>query len=458
MNVCTVGGGGREHALAAACAREGADVVVTPGNADIPWSTPVPPENLEADLFVIGPERPLVDGLADRLRAQSGQAHLCPRSRRRPPRGLEGVMKEIAGVDTARYATFTDPAKAKKALGTMGDLLVIKTDGLADGKGVLVTSDRAEAEDAVDRYLDGSAFGDAGRRLVIEEGLTGPELSVLAICDGKTAVPLPAARDYKRLGDGDTSPNTGGMGTYSPVPDAPKGIEDYVIDKMVEPTLAALRRRGIDYRGVLYAGVMLTPDGPKLLEYNVRFGDPEAQAVLPRIERGLVDTMRGAAQGRMESCPIIGADSVVCVVVAAPGYPAAPQMGVPVTGIETAGPCPARACSRRASNTHRTTRVSSPPAGAWSTSAGRVRRSMLRERRPTPPSRRSRSPTAATEPTSAHRARQGDEQVAHRPDAGATSRCQRHPGQPCEPRRWPASSAALPTASRCRTARPSPGT
>ncbi len=338
MKVCIVGGGGREHALAAACAREGADVVVTPGNAGIPWSTPVPPEALEADLFVIGPERPLVDGLADRLRAQ-GKLVFGPGADGARLEGSKAWMKEIvkvAGVDTARYATFTDPAKAKKALGTMGDLFVIKTDGLADGKGVLVTGDRAEAEDAVDRYLDGSAFGDAGRRLVIEEGLTGPELSVLAICDGKTAVPLPAARDYKRLGNGDTGPNTGGMGTYSPVPDAPKGIENYVIDKMVEPTLAALRRRGIDYRGVLYAGLMLTPDGPKLLEYNVRFGDPEAQAVLPRVEQGLVDTLRSAAEGRMDSRPIVGTDSVVCVVVAAPGYPASPQMGVPVAGIGTA--------------------------------------------------------------------------------------------------------------------------
>ena len=338
MKVCIVGGGEREHALAAACAREGADVVITPGNAGIPWSTPVTPEAIEADLFIIGPERPLVDGLADRLRAQ-GKLVFGPGADGARLEGSKAWMKEIvkvAGVETARYATFTDPVKAKAALGTMGDLFVIKTDGLADGKGVLVTDDRAEAEEAIDRYLDGSAFGDAGRRLVIEEGLTGPELSVLAICDGKTAVPLPAARDYKRLGDGDTGPNTGGMGTYSPVPDAPKGIEDYVINKMVEPTLAALRRRGIDYRGVLYAGLMLTPDGPKLLEYNVRFGDPEAQAVLPRITDGLVDTLASAAAGRLTASPVVASDSVVCVVLAGPGYPTNPQSGVPVHGIAKA--------------------------------------------------------------------------------------------------------------------------
>ena len=248
-------------------------------------------------------------------------------------------MKEIvkiAGVETARYATFTDPARARAALGTMGDLFVVKTDGLADGKGVLVTSDRTEAGDAVDRFLDGSAFGDAGRRIIIEEGLTGPELSVLAICDGRTAVALPAARDYKRVGDGDTGPNTGGMGTYSPVPDAPKGVEGYVINRMVEPTLAALRRRGIEYRGVLSAGLMITPDGPKLLEYNVRFGDPEAQVVVPRIASGFVDALAAAAEGRVASRPTIASDALVCVVCAASGYPSSPRLGVRVRGIEAA--------------------------------------------------------------------------------------------------------------------------
>jgi phosphoribosylamine--glycine ligase len=338
MKVCIVGGGGREHALAAACTREGATVIVTPGNAGIPWSTSEGPETIDADLFIIGPERPLVAGLADRLRAQR-KLVFGPGADGAQLEGSKAYMKEIvkiAGIQTARYATFTDPTRAKKALGTMGDVFVIKTDGLADGKGVFVTEERAEAEDAIDHYLNGTAFGDAGRRIVIEEGLTGPELSVLAICDGKTAVPLPAARDYKRVGNGDTGPNTGGMGTYSPVPHAPKGIEDYVIRRMVEPTLAALSRRGIDYRGVLYAGLMLTPEGPKLLEYNVRFGDPEAQAVLPRIDGGFLETLVSAADGRTGSGFSLIPDALVCVVCAAPGYPVSPRFGDVITGIERA--------------------------------------------------------------------------------------------------------------------------
>ncbi|MCU1678482.1 MAG: Phosphoribosylamine--glycine ligase [Frankiales bacterium] len=338
MRVCVVGSGGREHALAAACAREGATVVVTPGNAGIPGSHPGPPESIDADLFVIGAERPLVDGLADRLRAQ-GKLVFGPGADGARLEGSKAWMKEVvklAGVETAGYATFTDPAAAKKALDRMGEPFVIKTDGLADGKGVLVTDDRAEAEDAIDRYLDGSAFGDAGRRIVIEEGLTGPELSVLAICDGTRAIALPAVRDYKRLGEADAGPNTGGMGTYSPVPDAPQGIEDYVIATMVEPTLAVLRGRGIDYRGVLYAGLMLTPDGPKLLEYNVRFGDPEAQAVLPRVSSGLVATLASAAAGDLAAEPVMSGDAVVCVVIAAPGYPALPRFGDVIAGMDAA--------------------------------------------------------------------------------------------------------------------------
>ncbi len=338
MKVCVVGGGGREHALAARCDREGATVLVTPGNAGVPWSTPVPPEEIDADLFIVGPERPLVDGLADRLRAQD-KVVFGPGADGARLEGSKAWMKEVvqsAGIKTARHGTFTDPAKAKAALATMGDLFVVKTDGLADGKGVLVTSDRGEAEDAVERYLDGSAFGDAGRRVVIEEGLTGPELSVLAICDGRRAFPLPGARDYKRLGDGDTGPNTGGMGTFSPVPDAPADIEEHVIELMVEPTLSALRRIGVDYRGVLYAGLMLTPDGPKLLEYNVRFGDPEAQAVLPRVQRGLTDTLRSAAEGRLDDSMAVSSEAVVCVVCAAAGYPADPQFGGMITGLADA--------------------------------------------------------------------------------------------------------------------------
>ena len=264
MKVCVVGSGGREHALAHVLART-ATVVVTPGNACIPGSVPAPPEEIDADLFVIGPEAPLVDGLADRLRAR-GRRVFGPGADGAHLEGSKAWMKQVlvdAGVATARHGAFTELAPALAHLDTMGDLFVVKTDGLAAGKGVLVTTDRTEAADAVARYLSGDAFGDAGRRVVIEEGLTGPELSVLAVCDGRRAVALAPAQDFKRVGDGDVGPNTGGMGAYSPVPAAGDALVDSILTEAVEPTLSALRRGGIDYRGVLYAGLMLTPRRPQ---------------------------------------------------------------------------------------------------------------------------------------------------------------------------------------------------
>ena len=259
MRVCVVGGGGREHALAHVLART-ADVVVTPGNAGIPWSTAAPPEEVEADLVVIGPEAPLVDGLADRLRAR-GRRVFGPGADGARLEGSKAWMKELlddAGVPTARHGTF-GPGQLDAALAFLDtlDVAVVKTDGLAAGKGVLVAADRAEAADDVRAKLAGTAFGEAGRTVVIEEGLSGPEVSLLCLCDGHRIVPLAPAQDHKRIFDGDQGPNTGGMGAYSPVPFLPASTVDEVIERMVEPTLAALRRRGIDYRGVLYAGLML---------------------------------------------------------------------------------------------------------------------------------------------------------------------------------------------------------
>ena len=248
-------------------------------------------------------------------------------------------MKELlvgAGVPTAGHGTFTELDPALRFLDGMGDLFVIKTDGLAAGKGVLVTEDRAEADDAVRAYLSGEAFGQAGRRVVIEEGLTGPELSVLAVCDGHGAVPLAPAQDFKRIGEGDVGPNTGGMGAYSPVPGAGADVVDEVMDEAVLPTLADLRRQGIDYRGVLYAGLMLTPQGLRVLEYNVRFGDPEAQVVLPRLRSDLADLLAAAAAGSLEETPVYGDDAAVTVVCASEGYPASPRTGDLIKGIERA--------------------------------------------------------------------------------------------------------------------------
>ncbi len=217
--VCVVGAGGREHALAHVLSRH-AEVVVSPGNAGIPGSTPVPATELDADLFVVGPEGPLVDGLADRLRAQ-GKLVFGPGADGARLEGSKAWMKEVlvdAGVPTAAHATFHELEPALAHLDTLPGLYVLKTDGLAAGKGVLVTESLAEAREAAADYLSGEAFGDAGRTLVIEEGLRGPELSVLAVCDGTRAVPLAPAQDFKRVGDGDEGPNTGGMGAYSPVP------------------------------------------------------------------------------------------------------------------------------------------------------------------------------------------------------------------------------------------------
>jgi phosphoribosylamine--glycine ligase len=337
MRVCVVGSGGREHALAHVLGRHH-DVVVTPGNPGIPGSVPTPPEELEADLMVIGPEAPLVAGLADRLRS-AGRLVFGPGADGARLEGSKAWMKEVlvdAGVPTAGHGAFDDEVAALAYLDTMGDLFVIKTDGLAAGKGVLVTTDRAEAVDAVRSYLSGDAFGDAGRTLVIEEGLSGPELSILAICDGSTAMALAPAQDFKRLGDGDAGPNTGGMGAYSPVPVATEAVVDSLMANAVEPTLAALRGRGIDYRGVLYCGLMFTPDGPRVLEYNVRFGDPETQAVLPRLTSDLGELLACAAGGRLGPEPTFDDGAAVAVVCASEGYPASPRTGDRITGLDAA--------------------------------------------------------------------------------------------------------------------------
>jgi phosphoribosylamine--glycine ligase len=280
----------------------------------------------------------LVDGLAEKLRGL-GRLVFGPGADGARLEGSKAWMKELlvaAGVPTAGHGSFTELDPALRFLDDMGDLFVIKTDGLAAGKGVLVTEDRAEADDAVRAYLSGEAFGDAGRRVVIEEGLTGPELSVLAVCDGHNAVPLAPAQDFKRIGEGDVGPNTGGMGAYSPVPVAGAGVVDEVMGQAVLPTLAELRRRYIDYRGVLYAGLMLTPQGLKVLEYNVRFGDPEAQVVLPRLRSDLADLLAAAAAGSLEDGPAFGDDAAVTVVCASEGYPSSPRIGDPIAGIEAA--------------------------------------------------------------------------------------------------------------------------
>jgi phosphoribosylamine--glycine ligase len=373
--VCVVGSGGREHALALVLARH-ADVVVTPGNPGIDGrspedhsltSVPTPPEELEADLFVIGPEAPLVDGLADRLRAQ-GKLVFGPGADGARIEGSKAFMKELldeAGVPTARFGVFTEIGPAVRFLRSLAGPWVVKTDGLAAGKGVLVTDSLAEAEADVAAKLSGDAFGTAGQRVVIEEGLTGPECSLLVLCDGERLAALAPAQDFKRRDDGDGGPNTGGMGAFSPVPSIDQELVDSLVAEAVAPLVAALRRRGIDYRGVLYAGLMLTPSGPKVLEFNVRFGDPETQVVLPRYDGNLGELLAEAAAGRLTTRPRFITDPAVCVVLASEGYPDAPRTGDPVAGIDDAAALPGVIVF------HAGTR-SDPATGAVVTSGGRV--------------------------------------------------------------------------------------
>ena len=237
-----------------------------------------------------------------------------------------------AGVPTAAAWTFTDVDEAIAHLESAEGPYVVKADGLAAGKGVLVTQDLIAAQSWARLCIDGH-FGDAGATVVVEEHLDGQELSVLALCDGKRAVALEPARDYKRLLNGDTGPNTGGMGCYSPVADIPDGIVDYVLNEVIDPVLAAMAEDGIAYRGFLYAGMMLTAEGPKVLEFNCRLGDPETQVILPRLDEDLLALLVAATKGELPDRPLAFSDvAAVDVVLAAAGYPENPARGVPITG------------------------------------------------------------------------------------------------------------------------------
>jgi phosphoribosylamine--glycine ligase len=354
--VLVVGGGGREHALVWALARSPAvdEVVAAPGNPGIagigecvpvtatdPGAVADLADRLDADLVVVGPEDPLVAGVVDAL-VDRGRLAFGPSAAAARLEGSKAWMKEVlvaAGVPTARHGAFGagEEREALAFLETLPGLYVIKTDGLAGGKGVIVTQSLPEARDAVRSYLSGAAFGDAGRTCVIEEGLTGPELSVFALCDGRDAMAFAAAQDHKRAYDGDLGPNTGGMGAYSPVPVAGDALVGAVMDRAVGPTLAELARRGAPYRGVLFCGLMLTPEGPKVLEHNVRFGDPECQVIVRRLASDLYTHCRESAEGKLVTPVAVDADAAVVVVLAAEGYPPAPvRTGDPITGIADA--------------------------------------------------------------------------------------------------------------------------
>jgi len=340
MQVCVVGSGGREHALAHVLGRHH-DVVVTPGNPGIPGSVVAPPEEVEADLFVIGPEAPLVAGLADRLRA-TGRLVFGPGADGARLEGSKAWMKDIlddAGVPTAAHGTFTDEVEALAFLDTMGDLFVVKTDGLAAGKGVLICDTPEEAQAAVDTMMAEKAFGAAGNEIVVEEFLDGEEASFFALCDGENALALASAQDHKRVGEGDTGPNTGGMGAYSPAPVVTPEMEARIMDSIIAPTVAGMKAEGAPYKGVLFAGLMITPGGePQLLEFNVRFGDPECQVLVPRLKSDLLTAMVATSGGQLSRLDLRWSEqTALTVVMAAKGYPGSYEKGSEIMGLEAAG-------------------------------------------------------------------------------------------------------------------------
>jgi len=287
----------------------------------------------EVGLVVIGPEAPLVDGLADSLRA-AGIDAFGPSKQAAQLEGSKGFTKELckrANIPTARYERCTSLEAAWGALKKFDPPFVLKADGLAAGKGVVIADTREEAQNALNEMFDGK-FGSAGSEVVIEQFLTGEEASFFALTDGTAILPIGTAQDHKRVGEGDTGPNTGGMGAYSPAPVLSEALQAQVMREIVEPTVQTLREEGMPYSGVLYAGLMLTKDGPQLIEYNARFGDPECQVLMMRLESDLVELMQACARGTLGevAAPVLSDDFALTVVMAAEGYPGTPKKGGPI--------------------------------------------------------------------------------------------------------------------------------
>jgi phosphoribosylamine---glycine ligase len=357
MNVLLIGSGGREHAIANALAKSPLlrQLYLAPGNSgmarlgervalDVADHAAVIAfcRGRKVDLVVIGPEQPLIAGLVDAL-AQENLLAFGPTKAAAQLEGSKGFTKDLCranAIPTAAYERFTDEASARAYVRKLGAPIVVKADGLAAGKGVVVAQTLQEAEQAIGSMF-GGAFGRSGAEVVIEEFLRGEEASVFALCDGERALWLSSAQDHKRVGDGDTGPNTGGMGAYSPASIVTPAIEREVVKKIIEPTLRAMRDLGAPYRGVLYAGLMLTEEGPKLIEFNARFGDPEAQVILPRLEDDLLQLMLACAQGRLpETAAKFSPRAALTVVLAAQNYPARPATGSEIIGVERAEALP----------------------------------------------------------------------------------------------------------------------
>ncbi len=358
MRVLVIGGGAREHALCwklAASPLLGALFCVpgNPGIAKVATCLPGRVDDIQGlvaiarreaiDLVVVGPEAPLVAGVADAMEA-AGVRCFGPSKAAAQLEGSKSFTKEVcdaAGIPTAAWRRFTDSSSARAYLATLSAPPVVKADGLAAGKGVVVAATHEEAEVAITEFMEVGRLGAAGRELVLEERLVGEEASLFALCDGEHAIAFGAAQDHKAVGEGDTGPNTGGMGAYGPPPALTPALEQVAMERIVRPALQEMARRGTPFRGILFAGLMLTADGPKLIEFNVRFGDPECEVLMLRLRSDLLAALMAAMDGELFSFDVRWSEgAAMTVVMAAHGYPGKPVAGGAISGLDAAGAVP----------------------------------------------------------------------------------------------------------------------
>ncbi|TCS92790.1 phosphoribosylamine--glycine ligase [Hazenella coriacea] len=351
MRILVVGSGGREHAIIwkLSQSKKVSTIFCAPGNGGIrqlATCVPIEATDLEGlvsfakekkiDLTVVGPEIPLLEGIVDRFQ-QEGLAIFGPCKKAAQIEGSKRFAKEMMKkykIPTAKFRSFTNPDKAKSYINKQGAPIVIKADGLAAGKGVVVAGTIEEAEEAISDAMEKQVFGDAGNTVVIEEFLQGQEISLMAFVDGSTYKPMVVAQDHKPAFDGDEGPNTGGMGTYSPVPQIPEAVVHEAIQTILEPMIHAFQQEKIHYQGILYVGLMVTSDGPKVIEFNARFGDPETQVVLPRLQTDLLEILLAVTEGRLDEQEVHWVEeAAVCVVMASGGYPGAYESGYIISGL-----------------------------------------------------------------------------------------------------------------------------